>query len=118
MLEVSDSLILAQQQAYYPITKQMYDLSGKLGDGLYVASALGVWTMILLTLTILSANALAGEEDGGDLPGLRGLHHAKTQRGNARQEARLGVRSPAGESVSFGLSRLCVFALPPSRGSR
>ena len=64
MLEVSDSLILAQQQAYYPITKQMYDLSGKLGDGLYVASALGVWTMILLTLTILSANALLAKKMG------------------------------------------------------
>ena len=64
MLEVSDSLILAQQQAYYPITKQMYDLSGKLGDGLYVASALGVWTMLLLTLTILSANALMARKMG------------------------------------------------------
>lgn len=64
MLEVSDSLVLAQQQAYYPITKAIYELANKLGDGLYIASALGVWTMVLLTLTILSAHALLAKKMG------------------------------------------------------
>ena len=64
MLEVSDSLVLAQQQAYYPITKAIYELNNKLGDGLYIASALGVWTMVLLTLTILSAHALLSKKMG------------------------------------------------------
>lgn len=64
MLEVSDSLILAQRMSYYPITKAILDLSQRLGDGLYIASALGVWAMVLLTLTILSANALLGRKMG------------------------------------------------------
>ena len=56
--------MLAQQQAYYPITKAIYELANKLGDGLYIASALGVWTMLLLTLTILSAHALLAKRMG------------------------------------------------------
>jgi iron(III) transport system permease protein len=64
MLEVSDSLILAQRTQYYPITKAIYELAQRLGDGMYIASALGVWAMILLTLTILSANALLGRKMG------------------------------------------------------
>jgi len=64
MLEVSDSIILAQRIDYYPITKAILDLSQRLGDGLYIASALGVWAMILLTLTILAANALLGKKIG------------------------------------------------------
>jgi iron(III) transport system permease protein len=64
MLEVSDSLILAQRSGYYPITKAIYELVGRLGDGVYVASALGVWTMVLLALTILSANALLAKKMG------------------------------------------------------
>ena len=64
MLEVSDSLILAQKQNYWPITKAIYELFQRLGDGPYVAAALGVWAMILLTLTILSANSLLGKKMG------------------------------------------------------
>ena len=64
MLEVSDSLVLAQRTKYYPITKAILDLSQRLGDGPYIASALGVWAMLLLTLTILSANALLGKKMG------------------------------------------------------
>ena len=64
MLEVSDSIILAQRIQYYPITRAILDLSLRLGDGLYVASALGVWAMLLLTLTILAANALLGRKLG------------------------------------------------------
>jgi iron(III) transport system permease protein len=64
MLEVSDSLILAQRIQYYPITRAILDLSQRLGDGLYIASALGVWAMVLLTLTILAANSLLGKKIG------------------------------------------------------
>jgi iron(III) transport system permease protein len=64
MLEVSDSLVLAQRAKYYPITKAILDLSQRLGDGPYIASALGVWAMLLLTLTILAANSLLGRKMG------------------------------------------------------
>jgi iron(III) transport system permease protein len=64
MLEVSDSLVLAQQQRFYPITKAIWELSERLGDGIYIASALGVWAMVLLTLTILAASAMLGKRMG------------------------------------------------------
>jgi len=64
MLEVSDSLILAQQQRHYPITKAIYELFGRLGDGQYVASAMGVWAMALLTVTLVGAGVLLGKRLG------------------------------------------------------
>ena len=64
MLEVSDSLILAQRADYFPITKAIYELSQRLGDGFYIASALGVWAMLLLTLGLLAANALLAKKLG------------------------------------------------------
>jgi iron(III) transport system permease protein len=64
MLEVSDSLILAQSARYFPITRAIWELSQRLGDGLYVASALGVWAMALLTLTLVLASSLLGKKLG------------------------------------------------------
>jgi iron(III) transport system permease protein len=64
MLEVSDSLVLAQRAKYYPITKAILDLSQRLGDGPYIASALGVWAMLLLSLTLIAANSLLGRKMG------------------------------------------------------
>lgn len=64
MLEVSDSLMLAQKQMYFPITKALYELSQILGEGRYLASALGVWAMAFLLLTILGANRLLGRRLG------------------------------------------------------
>ena len=64
MLEVSDSLLLAQRSAYYPITKAILDLSQRLGDGIYLASALGVWAMMILTLTVLIANSMLAKRLG------------------------------------------------------
>jgi len=64
MLEVSDSLILAQKQADYPITKAIYELFQLLGDGRFVASALGVWAMVFLALTILFAGRILGKKMG------------------------------------------------------
>jgi iron(III) transport system permease protein len=64
MLEVSDSLILAQNARFFPITRAIWELSQRLGDGLYVASALGVWAMALLSMTLLLAGALLGKKLG------------------------------------------------------
>jgi iron(III) transport system permease protein len=64
MLEVSDSLLLAQRQDYYPITKTIYELFLHIGTGKYIASALGVWAMLFLATTIVGATVLLGKRLG------------------------------------------------------
>jgi iron(III) transport system permease protein len=64
MLEVSDSLILAQKQEDYPITKAIYELYQLLGEGRFIASALGVWAMCFLGTTIIGASILLGKKLG------------------------------------------------------
>ena len=64
MLEVSDSMILAQQASHFPITKAIYALVSALGDGPYIASALGVWAMIFLGITLLGAGLILGKKLG------------------------------------------------------
>jgi iron(III) transport system permease protein len=64
MLEVSDSLILAMREQYYPITKAIYVLIQRIEDGPYIASALGVWAMIFLAVSLLTAGALMGRRMG------------------------------------------------------
>ena len=64
MLEVSDSLILAQRESDYPITKAIYTLFERLGDGQYIASAMGVWAMVLLAVTLVGASILMGKKMG------------------------------------------------------
>ena len=64
MLEVSDSLILAQAEPYYPITKAIYALMDGLENGVNIASALGVWAMALLGMGILWASCLLGKRIG------------------------------------------------------
>jgi len=64
MLEVSDSMILAQQATYFPITKAIYSLVLALGSGPNLASALGVWAMIFLAVTILGAGVILGKKLG------------------------------------------------------
>src|SRR5690606_7096582 len=64
MLEVSDSLILAQKQVYYPITKAILELFQLLGDGKFIASALGVWAMAFLGVTIVGMGLLLGKKLG------------------------------------------------------
>jgi iron(III) transport system permease protein len=59
MLEVSDSLVLAQKQSYYPIAKAIYELSNVLGEGPYLAAALGVWSMVFLGLATAAARGAA-----------------------------------------------------------
>ena len=64
MLEVSDSLILAQKQQDFPITKAIYELYQLLGEGRFVASALGVWAMAFLAVTIIGASLILGKKLG------------------------------------------------------
>lgn len=64
MLEVSDSLVLAQKQAFYPITKAIMELFQLLGDGKFIASALGVWAMAFLGITIVGLSLLLGKKLG------------------------------------------------------
>jgi len=64
MLEVSDSLILAQKQQDYPITKAIYELFQLLGSGTAIASALGVWAMVFLGVCLLGASLMLGKKLG------------------------------------------------------
>ncbi len=64
MLEVSDSLILAEQQQHFPITKAIYALISSLGNGHHLASALGVWAMVFLGVTIVGAGIILGQKLG------------------------------------------------------
>ncbi|MEI6972219.1 MAG: iron ABC transporter permease [bacterium] len=64
MLEVSDSLILAQRENFYPITKAIYVLMEQLENGTNVAAALGVWAMALLAAAMLWASSLLGKRMG------------------------------------------------------
>jgi len=64
MLEVSDSLMLAQKIEFYPITKTIFELFQLVGIGRYLASALGVWAMVFLTVTIVGSSLLLGKKLG------------------------------------------------------
>lgn len=64
MMEVSDSLILAQKSVFYPVTKAIYELSMYLGNGPYIASAFGVWAMCFLASTLIAAGILLGRKIG------------------------------------------------------
>ena len=64
MLEVSDSLMLAQRMDFYPITKTIYELFQLIGTGKYLASAMGVWAMGFLTITIIGASLILGKKLG------------------------------------------------------
>jgi iron(III) transport system permease protein len=64
MLEVSDSIILAQKMAYYPITKAILELFQLLGDGKFLACALGVWAMVFLGTMVAGVSMLLGKRLG------------------------------------------------------
>ncbi|HRQ89848.1 MAG TPA: ABC transporter permease subunit, partial [Bacteroidia bacterium] len=64
MLEVSDSLILAEQQQHFPITKAIYALVTSLGTGPNLASALGVWAMAFLAVGMVGAGMILGKKIG------------------------------------------------------
>ena len=64
MLEVSDSLILAMKDEYYPITKAIYALLGRIADGPYIASAMGIFGMVLLMVSLFVAGRFLGRRMG------------------------------------------------------
>ncbi|MDR2807068.1 MAG: iron ABC transporter permease [Puniceicoccales bacterium] len=64
MLGVSDSIVLAQKQQFYPVTKAIYELVHMLGDGPFLACALGVWAMTFLAVAMIGASAIMGKSFG------------------------------------------------------
>ena len=64
MLEVSDSLILALKQQDYPITKAIYALLGRIADGPYIASAMGMLGLVLLAVSLFVASRFFGRRMG------------------------------------------------------
>jgi iron(III) transport system permease protein len=61
MLEVSDSLILAQKREFWPITRVIYDLVGNLGSAPAIACAFAAWAMLFLAATLAAAAAFLGK---------------------------------------------------------
>ncbi len=65
MLEVSDGLILAMKEQYFPITKMIYQLMGRIDPtSTSVACALGVVGMALLAASLLIAGRVLGKKMG------------------------------------------------------
>lgn len=65
MLEVSDSLILAQRDQYFPITKMIWQLMGRIDPSAPgIACALGVVGMLILMASLLIAGKLLGKKMG------------------------------------------------------
>jgi iron(III) transport system permease protein len=64
MLDVSDSMILAMKDQFYPITKVIYALYLEQGSGEFVASALGMISMGILTFCIMGASVVLGKKMG------------------------------------------------------
>jgi iron(III) transport system permease protein len=60
MLEVSDSLILAQQRDFWPITRVIYELVNVLGSGPAMACAFATWAMLFLGATLSAAAVFLG----------------------------------------------------------
>lgn len=64
MLAVSEPLVMAQSPADYPITTAIYGFLNRMGDGPNIASAMGVWGMALLAVTLVGASVLLGKKLG------------------------------------------------------
>lgn len=64
MLDVSDSLLLAMKEQFFPITKSIYTLYLEQGNGDVTASALGMFVMLLLGGAILLAANILGKKLG------------------------------------------------------
>lgn len=65
MLEVSDGLILAMKEQYFPITKMIYQLMGRIDpNAAAIACALGVVGMVILTVSLVVASKLLGKRMG------------------------------------------------------
>ena len=64
MLDVSDSLILAMKEHAYPLTKAIYVLFLEQESGEFLASALGVIGMLILSACIIGASLVLGKKIG------------------------------------------------------
>lgn len=64
LLEVSDSLMLAREEKFYPITRAILGLLMRPDDGDNLASALAVIAMVLLGVCLLLAGLLLGRKMG------------------------------------------------------
>ncbi len=64
MLDVSDSLILAMKDRFYPLTKAIYALFLEQGKGELIASALGVVGMAILAACIMGSSLILGRKMG------------------------------------------------------
>ncbi len=65
MVEVSDGLILAMKDRYYPLTKMIWVLTGRIEpNAAGVACALGVVGMAILALSLIAASGLLGRRLG------------------------------------------------------
>ena len=65
MLEVSDGLILAMREHFFPITKMIWQLMGRIDPGAPgVACALGVVGMLILSASLLAAGKILGQKMG------------------------------------------------------
>lgn len=60
MLEVSDSLILAQRHDAFPITKVLFELVNILGQGPAIACAFALWAMLFLASCLWLSSAVLG----------------------------------------------------------
>lgn len=58
MIEVSDSLLLALEAKFYPVSKAIYSLMGR-PDGVEVASALGLVAMLIMAATFYVADGFS-----------------------------------------------------------
>lgn len=64
MLEVSDSLILATNPENFPLTKAIVKLFERPGDGDQLASALGLFALGFMALSLLAAGSFLGRKWG------------------------------------------------------
>lgn len=62
MIEVSDSILLAMEVRFYPVSKAIYTLMGR-PDGVELASALGTVVMIVMFAAFYGAEVLATRAD-------------------------------------------------------
>lgn len=64
VLEVSDSLMLAREEKYYPITRAILGLLMRPDDGDMIASALAVFAMGLLAIGLVASSLVLGRRMG------------------------------------------------------
>ncbi len=64
MLDVSDSLILAMKDKFYPLTKAIYALYLEQGRGENLASALGSISMLILAAALATVSVVLGKKMG------------------------------------------------------